>query len=133
MLSGRGLHKRRRKGSRLRFDRRKNDERHRQQLKKVKAQSTPPTSNTVNSDSMSSHEQQPQRLTLESMKSALTSIPLPNQWQTIPSTEDVQYCKMDTDLDGFYNVTMSIIINFMQTCLGECTLIVKRFQQHVAF
>ena len=50
-------------------------------------------------------------LTLESTKSDLISIRLPNQWQTIRSREDVQYCKMDTDLNGMYKVTTSIRIN----------------------
>ena len=76
--------------------------------------SNPLTSNTDNSersDSTSSHEQHPQSLTLESIKPILISISLPNQWQAISSAEDIQYCKMDTDLNGLYKVTTSIRIH----------------------
>ena len=60
-LSGRGFHKRRRKGARLRFDRRKNDEQRWQQLKKEKVQSNLPTSNNDNSGRSESLSRQKSR------------------------------------------------------------------------
>ena len=59
---------------------------------------------------MSSHKQQPQAqsLTLDLIKPALISISLPHQWQAISGTDDIQYCKMATDLNGQYKVTISI-------------------------
>ena len=65
---------------------------------------------TSRADPPSPHEQLQQSVTvtLESMKPALISISLPHQWQIIPSTDDVQYCKMGSDLDGPCKVVSSI-------------------------
>ena len=67
---------------------------------------------TSRADPPSPHEQLQQSVTvtLESMKPALISISLPHQWQIVPSTDDVQYCKMGSDLDGPCKVVSSIKI-----------------------
>lgn len=108
-LSIRGFHERRRKGARLHFDCCKNHECH-WQLENVLPNML--TSNTGNSGRAdSSNEQQHKSLSLEVMKPALISISLTHQWQAIPSTDNVQYCKMNTDLNGLYKVTTSIIVH----------------------
>ena len=84
---GRGHHKRRKKGARSRFDRRKNDERRNQHTNKENLA----TSITTQGDS---------------------TLGLPVHWQKVASTENIQYCKVES---GGYadvcRVTRSVTLN----------------------
>jgi len=81
--SGRGHHKRRKKGARAHFDRRKNDERRRQQAGK---ENSLPLADLV-------------------------SIPLPNQWKVVSDPINVEYCQLKIDPDGVRHVAASVVVH----------------------
>ena len=85
---GRGHHKRRKKNARARFDRRKNDERHRQQANKENISVLQPSkSMDIIPDSC---------------------LLLPRHWQKLSET---QYCKVEEGSSGLGEVTASVIID----------------------
>ena len=85
----RGHHKRRKKNARSRFDRRKNDERHRQQANKENISVLPHPKSTADIIPDS-------------------SLLLPKHWQKL---SDTQYCKVEEGSNGLGEVTASVILD----------------------
>ena len=113
---GRGHHKRRKKGLRLSFDRRKNEERHRQQCAKENCVVT--AGKSTSSDA--GHPLQPLQLNpcerhhpnsgFENLKADLISIPLPDQWKMVSDSTDVQYSQLKSDPSGVHLVVASVVV-----------------------
>ena len=89
----RGHHKRRKKNARSRFDRRKNDERHRQQANKENSSILPHPKSTA--DIIPD-----------------ISLLLPKHWQKL---SDTQYCKVEEGSNGLGEVTASVILDSDRT------------------
>lgn len=89
---GRGHHKRRKKGSRSHFDRRKNDERHRQEANK---ENTGTSEHVVATSSL--------------------NLTLPKQWQVVGNSH---YCKMEIGCNRQCEVTRSLIVDSDHTWIA---------------
>ena len=117
--SGRGHHKRRRKGLRSKFDRRKNDERHQQQsaLKEnsVILAGKPSTSSNPGCPlrplQFNPCERHHPNSAFENLKADLIGIPLPDQWKVLSDSTDVQYCQLKSDPSGVRHVAMSVVVH----------------------
>ncbi len=117
--SGRGHHKRRKKGARSNFDRRKNDERRRQSAGKENP--LPPA--VVPTGSNVGHPLRPVQLTAETserhhpncafvnLKRDLTDIHTPDHWKLFSDSTTVEYCQLKRDPSGVCHVATSVVVN----------------------
>lgn len=108
--SGRGHYKKRKKGARLNFDKRKNDER-RCQENKSKLQADPlVTRREPLMPRTLPDNSQPSNRGFEVLKHDVASFPLPEQWQVFSDLNSVEYCCFGRDEDGTRQVAKSISV-----------------------
>ena len=116
--SGRGHHKRRKKGARSRFDRRKNEERRKLQDKKENVVQTARKSAGVDPGqplrplqlNPTTCERHHPNSAFENLKEDLIRVPLPEQWMVISDLDSVQYCQLKSDPSGVCQVTESVVV-----------------------
>ena len=100
--SGRGHHKRRKKGARRAFFRYKNDERRRQQANKENTPTNSPQEAVTSSITST--------VTLTDVQESMASVSLPEHWQAFPGDGGVQWSRMEIGCDGLLQPTMSVLL-----------------------
>ena len=115
--SGRGHHKRRKKGARSRFDRRKNDERCQQQDRKENSLTLAGNSTRISIGNPlqplnleTNCERHHPNCAFENLKPDLLSIPLPDQWKAVSDPNSVEYCQLKGNLNGVHHVAASVVV-----------------------